>query len=239
MINETVYNISNKYNICLAVLADIHFRKVDEFIPLINNRHPDYILIPGDLFDGMKLKQKENNYEYIIYAIKILNSLSNIAPTYMSLGNHEKWLDSSEIDYLKNANAILLDNMFNLLQNDVYIGGLTSGKNYKEVDKQQVPDLNFVKKYDEIDAFKILLCHHPEYYSKYLLDTQFDVIISGHAHGGQIRIGNQGLYAPGQGIFPKYTSGIHDGRLIISRGIAGTERVPRINNKPEILYINL
>ena len=93
--------------------------------------------------------------------------------------------------------------------------------------------MNFSNK----EGFKLLLCHHPEYYSKYIKDIDVDLTLSGHAHGGQWRILGQGIFAPGQGIFPKYTSGLIDGRLIVSRGLGNTHRIPRINNKPEIINL--
>jgi predicted MPP superfamily phosphohydrolase len=81
------------------------------------------------------------------------------------------------------------------------------------------------------------LCHHPEYRDKYLKDRSIDLILSGHAHGGQIRLLGRGLYAPGQGIFPKYTSGIH-ANMIISRGLSNTAGfIPRLFNPREIVYI--
>ena len=65
----------------------------------------------------------------------------------------------------------------------------------------------------------------------------FDLILSGHAHGGQWRIGRQGIFAPSQGLFPRLTEGVHDGRLLISRGLANRTPVPRLNNPPETVYI--
>lgn len=88
-------------------------------------------------------------------------------------------------------------------------------------------------------GFKIFLSHHPEYYESYLKGRDIDLIISGHAHGGQIRIGNRGLYAIGHSLFSKYTSGIPDGKFVVSSGVAGTELLHRINNKPEIVYIKI
>ena len=123
------------------------------------------------------------------------------------------------------------------ITDDLFIGGLSSGRNYNDANASQKPNIYFLSAFEKVDGFKILLCHHPEYYKKYLYDRNIDLIISGHAHGGQVRFLNQGLFAPGQGLFPKFTSGMHDGKLIVSRGIAGTELFPRINNSAEIVYI--
>ena len=66
-----------------------------------------------------------------------------------------------------------------------------------------------------------------------------DLTLSGHAHGGQIRLLGQGLFAPGQGVLPRYTSGVYEGRLIVSRGLANTTFVPRLFNPTEMVYIHL
>ena len=89
------------------------------------------------------------------------------------------------------------------------------------------------------DGYKILLSHHPEYYEPYIKELPIDLVLSGHAHGGQCRIFGQGLIAPGQGFFPKYTSGIYDERLIVSRGIGNQFIVPRVNNPREIIVIKI
>ena len=102
------------------------------------------------------------------------------------------------------------------------------------------PDLSCVELLDASDEFKILLCHYPHYYEKYLKASKLDLVLSGHAHGGQWRIFGRGVYAPHQGIFPKYTSGIHDGKHIINRGAVNNSKpIPRFFNPPEIVQIIL
>jgi len=91
-----------------------------------------------------------------------------------------------------------------------------------------------------IKGYKILLCHHPEYYERYIRGLDIDLTLSGHAHGGQIRIFGQGLFAPGQGILPQVTSGLYDGRLIVSRGLCNTAwPIPRLNNETELVMVEL
>ena len=92
-------------------------------------------------------------------------------------------------------------------------------------------------------ALKVLLCHHPEYYHRfesagYRLDA-IDLILSGHAHGGQMCIFGKPLFAPGQGFFPKLAGGVYDGRLIVSRGLSDTAHTPRINNPMELVMIDI
>lgn len=127
---------------------------------------------------------------------------------------------------------------------DINIGGLSSGfgkgitqNNLKETPE---PNVRWLDEFSRIRGYKILLCHHPEYYDRYIKKLPIDLVLSGHAHGGQIRLFGHGLFAPGQGVFPKYTSGIYDNRLVVSRGLANTAKVvPRLWNETELVYIVL
>ena len=103
----------------------------------------------------------------------------------------------------------------------------------------QPPNLDWLDSFEHSGMFRILLCHHPEYWPRYLRKRSIDLVLSGHAHGGQIRLFGRGLYAPGQGIFPRYTSSVHEGRLVVSRGLANTTVIPRLFNPPEIVYVEL
>ena len=135
----------------------------------------------------------------------------------------------------------MLDDSYIRYKPDIYIGGLTSTSRYgKYSSTSKEPNIAFLDQFEKITGFKILICHHPEYYDKYLINKKIDLILSGHAHGGQIRIGNQGIYAPGQGIFPKYTNGIVDGKMLISRGLSNTKPwIPRLFNKTELIFVDL
>ena len=105
---------------------------------------------------------------------------------------------------------------------------------------------DWLSEFERQKGYKILLCHHPEYWSlrePYLLSRRIDLVLSGHAHGGQFRFLGQGVYAPGQGWFPKFTSGVHggpNGKLVISCGLSNPARtVPRIFNPTEVVYITI
>ena len=108
-----------------------------------------------------------------------------------------------------------------------------------------IPEYAWLHEFENETGYKILLSHHPEYWKltePFLYARNIDLVLAGHAHGGQVRLLGHGIYAPGQGIFPKYTSGIHIGKqgmIVISRGIANTSRVPRLWNPPEIVCLNL
>ena len=92
------------------------------------------------------------------------------------------------------------------------------------------------------DDFTVLLAHRPEGIDEYA-KWGIDLVLSGHAHGGQIRIpGIGGVYAPGQGFFPKYTSGeyaVGDTTMIVSRGLGNSVLPLRVNDRPEIVIVTL
>ena len=84
------------------------------------------------------------------------------------------------------------------------------------------------------------MCHHPEYYEWYPIIKSADLVLSGHAHGGQWRFFGRGVYAPGQGLWPKYTKGVYDGRLVVSAGCSNsTTPVPRLFNPSEVVFVSL
>jgi predicted MPP superfamily phosphohydrolase len=101
------------------------------------------------------------------------------------------------------------------------------------------PDIRWIDRYIQEEGFKILLCHHPEYYNRYLKEKNIGLILSGHAHGGQIRIFGRGLYAPGQGVLPKHDGGVFENRLVVGRGLANTAFFPRFFNPCEIVTVDL
>ena len=90
------------------------------------------------------------------------------------------------------------------------------------------------------EGFRLLMCHHPEMYRDDVAGRDIDFTVCGHAHGGQVQIFGRGLYAPGQGLFPKLTHGVHDGgKMIISRGMTNGAMAPRINNPLELIILTL
>lgn len=96
-------------------------------------------------------------------------------------------------------------------------------------------DDNFVNQ----DGYKILLDHHPENFECYTRKRDINLVLSGHNHGGQIRLFGKGVYARNQGIFPHYDGGLYENRLVISRGLANTMPIPRLFNPIEIVIVEL
>ncbi len=255
----------------IALVADTHDIDPEQILKELNDSSPDVIAIAGDIVKGKGDFQVSSSYlPQFDNAIQLLNGCSSIAKTYFSLGNHEWLLMPDDLKQIEKTGVTVLDNKW-IKTGNLTIGGLSSADATRywtfrdhyngEYEKQRslrqlfiqsetyavrkTPDYEWLQEFEELDDFKILLCHHPEYWAlqePYLKNQPIDLVLSGHAHGGQIRIGNHGLFAPGQGWFPKYTSGLHQGKygkMIISRGLANTSWVPRVHNSTEIVYIDI
>jgi predicted MPP superfamily phosphohydrolase len=125
----------------------------------------------------------------------------------------------------------VLDNRYEIF-GGIALGGLSSAR--------KAPDTAFLKEMACREEFQLLMCHHPEYYRRYVQPFGLDLTVAGHAHGGQVRIGAQGLYAPGQGILPRLTSGFYfGGRLLVSRGVTNATWAPRIHCACEVIMLHL
>lgn len=123
---------------------------------------------------------------------------------------------------------------------------LYSGRVWRKEWKPLPTKADWLDGFEAQEGFRILLCHHPEYWclrEPMLRERRIDLVLSGHAHGGQIRLFGRGLYAPGQGLLPAYTGGIFEGphgRMAVSRGTANTGGwIPRLFNPPEVVIIDL
>ena len=252
-LDVTEYRINNKCfgkKVRFALVSDLHSRsgmQIDNVINQLKTAQPDYILCPGDIFE--RLDGSEENHKKA--GFELLSAAAEIAPTFYSIGNHEnggvcswnafKWMridcipkyyDSEELDKIWETGVVLLDDGF-VVEDDIAFGGLASGL----INQERRPNLDWLEEFCACDCPKVLLCHHPEYYKKYLADKNIDLIVSGHAHGGQWRVFGRGVFAPGQGIFPKYTSGLYRGKLLVSRGLANNTHIPRIFNDTELIML--
>lgn len=210
----------------LAVAADLHsapFEDVTEDLASC-----DAVLIPGDLVD----RHRRNNSN----ACRFLQIIPDMVPVFYAIGNHERKFRQREEYYQKvrESKAQLLDNESTEFRG-IAIGALSSCAD-------RVPDLQFLDRFEKSEGFRLLMCHHPEMYRDFVRGRDIDLTVCGHAHGGQIQLGGRGLYAPGQGLFPKLTHGFHDGgKMLISRGMTNgaKPRIPRINNPCELIILEL
>ena len=208
-------------NFKIAQVSDVHCDRIGysdlSFIKKIKNFNPDIIVITGDILDSY------NNDMDIAY--NILSQLAIVAPCYFVSGNHELRLPE-EYEQLKNRMKKL--NITYLHNSKLFIS-----KNNESINLVGVEDYNF---------FNILLSHRPEKFPIYA-DIRYELIFSGHAHGGQWRIPFVGgIFSPSQGFFPKYTNGnyvLEDSTLIVSQGLGNSSFPIRINNRIELVLATL
>lgn len=223
----------------IVLLTDLHsYTYGSDQQPLIRRvkaLDPDVICLVGDIADWV----------HPISGVELLlDGIMDIAPCLYVTGNHEYW---SDIDAYRALFAryglTVLDNeavaldikgqriMFYGLDDPDY----TRARDYGMFLNQMPPV--------DTDGFNVLLAHRPdpiEVYSGY----GFDLVLSGHAHGGQVRIPFvlNGLFAPDEGWFPKYAGGLYDvngTRMVVSRGLSYTRKLPRVFNPPEVVCVTL
>lgn len=220
-----------------AFVADTHDKPYSRILSEIQDRGCDVILMTGDIIYA--------HDDVADYGFAMLADFAKTAPTYMSLGNHEGGAVKLVREKCRTAGVCLLENEYTDFCG-IKIGGLTSGfivddrgLPERHWAKTPAPDLAWLSEYASVGGYKLLLNHHPEYYPEYIRNLNIDLTLSGHAHGGQWRIFGRGVFAPGQGLFPKYTSGMHEGRLIVSRGLANNAPpAPRLFNSKELIFID-
>jgi len=215
-----------------------------ELVDRIRALVPDVVLLTGDVV--YKRSREMDN------ALLFIRQVTGFAPVYFVSGNHD-W-KAGFYDELNSAmrelGVIVLDNRFEpVCRGDerIYLLGLD--------DRQRYAIKHWNKGYNEFkmslaelmakvpsDGYKVMLCHRPEMFP-FISAYGVNLVFAGHAHGGQIRFAHvPGIFAPGQGIFPKYTAGIYKkgtSRMVISRGLGNNTIVPRINNHPELVAVRL
>ena len=230
----------------IAQVSDLHNAEMGEnnekLLTALQDSHPDIIVLTGDLIDSRKTK--------VDVALDFVENALQIAPCYYVTGNHEarvqeytalkEGLTSLGVEVLENARTEV-----EFSGERIAILGVDDPsfqEDYLFGDAETVMRGNLSTLTSETDSFTILLSHRPELFDIYV-EFGIDVVFSGHAHGGQFRlplIG--GSFAPNQGFFPKYDGGIFtQGRtnMVVSRGV-GNSIIPfRINNKPEVILIEL
>ncbi len=230
----------------VAVVADFHDQKGQTVIEALRQGKPDIILVPGDVIHG---KGCTDN------AFAFLRSAVTLAPVFCSIGNHEVRCGEEIVAQLAATGAQVLEDRY-VHFGGLVIGGLTtgySGCQQGRLRKTPEPQLAWLDDFCAQSGVKVLLSHHPEYYPRYLCERSVELVLSGHAHGGQWRLLGQGLFAPGQGFFPRFTSGAYRGKrkvsapfvlsdteplMIVSRGLCNRSLVPRLNNPEELIFLN-
>lgn len=233
----------------IAHLSDLHLpdQKVDlnDIVEQVYQIQPNIIALTGDIVetDATGLDEGE------LYSF--FSALVEIAPTFAIFGNH----DAVSLQHnlltaaMSNAGVVHLNDRaltYTYRDQPITLIGLDdkANKHFLTGDALRHVSLTAEQKLQP----KILLAHHPEAFLRYHedIDKSPDLVLSGHAHGGQIRlpfIG--GLFAPNQGQFPKYTSGVFylpgnpAKQMVVSRGIGASTFPIRLNNRPEVVAVHL
>ena len=217
----------------IALVSDLHNGEAAGLAAaeMLSLDPPDVIVIAGDLYES-----PPRNPFADASAIAFLDRLPRTVPILYCRGNHDHTPTDGVRVALARAHAVELDSSTERVAG-ILFGGLRSALN-----TGGVPDLAFLSRFAEEKAdLRVLISHHPEYYARYIRPhTGIHLTLSGHAHGGQWCLLGRAVFAPGQGLFPKYTAGLYDGgRLAVSRGAHNPIRIPRIACPTEIVYLTL
>lgn len=236
-------NTSTKF----VFISDLHCKeygdKNSELVSKIKEQSPLFIAVGGDMVN------KYSSDDHVMR--ELLPQLADIAPTYCILGNHELIL-KDEINFKNDINstsAKLLDNEMVTIEANgekILLGGMSDFPYYEF----NAPDYDTPERYfwDDFkdkskNGYSILLHHQPEYLESIMQDSNVDLAMCGHTHGGAVQIPFiGGLFAPNQGFFPKYDKGefdLYDTKMIISTGLGDAYPVLRLNNCPEISVVEI
>ncbi len=265
----TLYSRKIETPVRAVLLTDLHEKRFgennQELILRIGELKPDLILIAGDALNKMQPD--------IEYVISLCQSLSEIAPVYYGLGNHENEIvygTDLNKNYLESKAEALGENQEDfspLIQNGELLDRLEEN-GIQVVQNQSVEALikgniieiggistnlssfwpysgQFVYGFSQQDQdnFKILISHRPELVTQYIAGYPIDLVVSGHNHGGIIRIpGLGGLISADGGFFPECDEGMiewEEMTMVISRGLGGHGSVPRVFNQPELVIIDI
>lgn len=234
----------------MVQVSDLHHRSFGEdnqtLLDMIQKAKPDIIVLTGDFVDS--------RHTDLAVALAFAKQSVKIAPTYYVTGNHEaritewqtfaaklkisgvKILENETVQLKRDGAVITLAGVHDpMFQEDALPGASQAGTQAEMA--ETISDLHLSP-----NTYTVLLSHRPELFDVYVAN-HVDLVLTGHAHGGQIRlpfIG--GLVAPGQGLFPKYDAGLFekdDTKMIVSRGLGNSIFPLRINNRPHLVVITL
>lgn len=230
----------------VALLTDLHGswygRDQRELMRAIDKNAPDVVLLGGDIFDDKVSYEKSE---------ETLALLTKKYKCYYVTGNHEFW--SHDID---NILEIIQSYGVTVLSGDVETIDIRGqkvnicGVDDPEYDMYVIKAPSMLQQLEQMEEqrdngyYSILLSHRPEYYEQYS-KYKYDLTLCGHAHGGQWRIPGilNGVFAPDQGLFPKYAGGLYEyegGAMVVSRGLDRWGiKLPRIFNRPELVIVEV
>lgn len=235
----------------MVLISDLHDHRFgsgnEDLVDKIREQSPDLIIVDGDMINS----DSENDET----AVELVRSLTDVAPVYYSLGNHEyDYIEAGHDELqadLEEAGAVVLNYQnvdIEVNGNPIRLGGLyeygfeSSMQSEEENEQAQA----YLEEYVDTDRYLIMCAHRPESFYPWDNADQWgiDLVLSGHLHGGQVIIpGVGGLYSPLDGFFPTYDYGqykLGDSDMIITRGLGSNKKIlPRFNNPPEIAVIDV
>ena len=231
----------------IAQVSDLHNAEFGEgnaeLLQMLSECGPDIIVITGDLVDSSRTD--------IDVALAFAGEAVKIAPTYYVTGNHEVAISQYDLleAGLETAGVIVLEDEAISLEyqgESIMLIGLSDPDATIKGDLfGEVPAMVSTKLRNLMDGdsgYTVLLSHRPELFETYV-SSGVDLVLSGHAHGGQFRLPFVGgLIAPNQGLFPKYDAGLYAGgdtNMVVSRGIGNSIIPIRFHNRPEIVVVEL
>ena len=224
----TEYEIkTNKLSgpLAIALIAHLHERKADDLVELLKSANPDLIAIAGDTlerFTGEDLARRRKK-----------------DPIRIAVFTAAYYVDHALRFITRNKNLADPENAYRFLRGAAGIAPVFMSFGNHEEELTEECDEKWLDEFSNQTGYKILLCHHPEYYDEYIKGKDIDLVLSGHNHGGQIRIFGKGALSSSSGLFPKYDRGLFYDRLVVSAGCSNTTAIPRIKNPREVVIIKL
>lgn len=247
IVQYTITSEKIKKPMRIALVTDLHSCKYGAgqktLIDAVDREKPDMILLGGDIFDDEIPDDNTKTF---------LSAIAKKYPCYYVTGNHEYWSMRAHemLDWLRAHDIEDIGGktiQTNVNGNEICLSGLNDPDEarYTGHGDGMKTELDRAKNERDDKAFTMLLTHRPSFVNLYK-DAGFNLVLAGHAHGGQWRIPGllNGTFAPDEGFFPKYAGGFYHfdncAEMIVSRGLAReSTRVPRIFNRPELVIINL
>ena len=230
----------------IAQVSDLHNKDFGEgygqLLTLLSEINPDIIVVTGDLIDSRQTD--------LDVALEFAWQAGKIARVYYVSGNHEARVPEYEDlkTGLVKAGVVILENQKVQITREgesITLMGIDDPsfqEDYLFGDSESVARQAIENLQNESDGYTILLSHRPELFDLYV-ETEMDLVFTGHAHGGQFRLPFVGgLVAPNQGFFPKYDAGLFSEgstNMIVSRGVGNSIIPIRFNNRPEIIVATL
>lgn len=230
-------------------ISDLHSKEFGKdnkpLIEKITQEKPNIVVLTGDMVSA-------NETDYTVF-FSLVSELTQKYKVYFIPGNHEQALNPKEkseiITYLEDRGVDVLDNEVAIIKSgdeEINLYGLWYSNKYYSENDEYILDEELISELignADTDSYNILLSHNPRYFLTYV-QWGADLTLSGHVHGGMVRIPFVGaVFSPDEGFFPKYDAGLYteeSGKsIVVSRGLGSGSRGFRLFNRPDLVVITL